>query len=184
MKLILASNSPRRKSLLTEYGFSFTVIPSDFIESNLLLSPTVTAKNNALGKAKDVFNKLMDNEIIVLGADTIVVLDGKILGKPKDNFDAKNMLEKLSNKSHQVITGYSIYTKNKIITDYITTIVKFNELTDELIDKYVATGSPLDKAGAYGIQDGFNLVKKIDGSYNNVVGLPIEIIKDKLNELL
>ena len=183
MELILASNSPRRKQLLSEYGFIFSVIPSDFDENEELLSPVETVKSYALGKAKDVFDKT-NGDAVVLGADTIVVLDGKILGKPKDNFDAKNMLEKLSNKSHQVITGYCIYTKNKIITDYITTIVKFNELTDELIDKYVATGSPLDKAGAYGIQDGFNLVKKIDGSYNNVVGLPIEIIKDKLNELL
>lgn len=184
MKLILASGSPRRKDLLKEYGFDFTVIPSAFEESNLLLSPELTAKSNALGKAKDVFSTLCDDGTVVLGADTIVVLDNKILGKPLNTDQAKSMLKNLSDKTHLVITGYAIVKKDYVLTDAVITKVTFNPLTDELIDKYVATGSPMDKAGAYGIQDGFNLVKDINGSYNNVVGLPVEIIKDKLLKLL
>lgn len=180
MKLILASGSPRRKDLLKEYGFNFTVIPSAFDESNLLLSPELTAKSNALGKAKDVFNTICDNDAVILGADTIVVLDGKILGKPTSPLHAKSMLKSLSNKTHLVITGYAIVKNDFEFTDAVITEVTFNNLTDDLIDNYVATGSPMDKAGAYGIQDGFDLVKTINGSYNNVVGLPIEIIKDKL----
>lgn len=182
MELILASNSPRRKQLLTEYGFTFKVVPSSFEEINSLSSPTELAKNNALGKASDVFTKNPNS--VVLGADTIVVLDSDVLGKPKDEFDAKLMLTNLSNKTHLVITGYAILSKDVKISDFAITKVTFNNLTPDLVDEYVKTGSPLDKAGAYGIQDGFSLVKNIDGSFNNVVGLPIEIIKDKLNEIL
>ena len=184
MKLILASGSPRRKELLKENGFFFTVIPSGFSETNLLLSPVLTAKSNALGKAKDVFSMLCDDNIVVLGADTIVVLDGKILGKPTDSNHAKQMLKALSGKTHQVITAYALISKAETICEYEITDVTFNKLSDGQIEEYVKTGSPLDKAGAYGIQDGFNLVKEINGSYNNVVGLPIEIFKEKLERTL
>lgn len=184
MKLILASASPRRKDLLSKFGYSFTVIPSNFSETNLSLSPILTAKANAFGKAKEVFDMLCDEKIVVLGADTVVSIDNEILGKPVDDTHAKAMLKKLSGKTHLVITGYSLVSKNIAFTDFVSTSVTFNPLSDTTIDDYIKTGSPFDKAGAYGIQDGFNLVKEINGSFNNVVGLPIEIIKDKLNELL
>lgn len=182
MQLILASNSPRRKQLLTEYGFNFKVIPSSFEEINAFSSPIDLAKNNALGKATEVFTQ--NPESVVLGADTIVVLDNKVLGKPKDELQAKSMLNSLSNKTHLVITGYAILSKGVKIVDSVITKVVFNDLSNALINEYVKTGSPLDKAGAYGIQDGFSLVKSIDGSFNNVVGLPIEIIKEKLLKIL
>ena len=184
MKLILASGSPRRKELLKEYGFDFTVIPSSFNETNLLLSPELTAKSNALGKAKDVFDTICCDDAVILGADTIVVLGDKILGKPQNTDQAKSMLNALSGKTHLVITGYAIVSKDNVYVDSEITKVTFNQLSDDLIDNYVSTGSPMDKAGAYGIQDGFDLVKEISGSYTNVVGLPIEIIKDKLIKLL
>ncbi len=114
---------------------------------------------------------------IVLAADTIVVLDGKILGKPDDSTQAKKMLQSLSNRMHEVITGYSIFDRpsDNVITNYELTRVWFRELEPEEIENYVASGSPLDKAGAYGIQDDFGavFVSRIEGCYYNVVGLPL-----------
>ncbi len=184
MKLVLASNSPRRKQFLTDYGFEFDICSSDFLEKTKETSPEKIVTAFAFGKASEVFNRLNDNNLVVLGADTVVSLDGVVLGKPKDKQDAIKMLKSLSNKTHQVFTGYSIVSKDCVLTDFCVTDVVFNELSDELIEKYVNTGSPMDKAGAYGIQDGFDLVKKINGSYNNVVGLPIEIFNDNLKKLL
>ena len=184
MKLILASNSPRRKAFLTEYGFDYQVVLSTFEENTSLTNPNEIVMAFALGKAKEVFDRLVDDDVVVLGADTIVCLDDKILGKPKSKEQAFEMLKNLSNKTHQVYTGYAIISKDKIINDFCCTFVVFNNLTDKQILDYIATGSPMDKAGAYGIQDGFNLVKEINGSYNNVVGLPIEIIQNHLKEIL
>ena len=178
MELILASNSPRRKELLEKYGFKFKIVPSNFNEDELKSSHVETVKSYAFNKALDVFNRLKQDDVVVLGADTIVYLDGKILGKPKNVNQAISMLSSLSGKTHEVITAYSLIRKDKILTDYVTSKVTFNVLDKNLILEYVNTGSPLDKAGAYGIQDGFDLVKEIEGSFNNVVGLPIEIIKD------
>ncbi|MBE7086987.1 MAG: septum formation protein Maf [Clostridiales bacterium] len=183
MKLILASASPRRKALLKEYGFDFTVKVSPYDETPLNLPPKQTVMEYAKGKAESVFNGL-DGDFVVLGADTIVVYDGVILGKPVDKQDAVKTLKKLSDKTHKVLTGYAIVSKKGTICNYVETSVKFNDLTPKLIEDYVNTGLPLDKAGSYGIQDGYDLVKEIDGSFNNVVGLPIEIIKEKLDELL
>lgn len=176
MKLVLASNSPRRKQLLNSFGFDFEVVGSNYQENPGELSPQETVKTFALGKAKDVFEKLKDQDVVVLGADTVVSLDNKILGKPKDKQQAIEMLKELSGKTHQVWTGYSIISKDEIYTDAVKTDVSFNHLPISLIVEYVATGKPLDKAGAYGIQDGYDLVENYVGSYNNVVGLPIEEI--------
>lgn len=176
MKLILASNSPRRKELLKQYGFDFEVIKSDYKEE----IPSKTRIRNvtkilAYNKAKNVFIGLKNNyNAIVLGADTIVVYKNKILGKPKDKFDAENTLKMLSGKKHYVYTGYSIITNSKTITKVEKSTVYFNKLSEKLIKEYVETGLPLDKAGSYGIQDGYNLVKKYKGSYENIVGLPIK----------
>ena len=184
MKLILASNSPRRKDILTKNGYDFAVVPSTFDEIGQKETPKQTVEYYAHSKAQDVFEKVKTDDVVVLGADTIVCLDGEILGKPKDKTDAVKMLKTLSGKTHKVITGFTIISKQKKIVDSVTTLVTFNVLSDDLINKYVATGSPLDKAGSYGIQDGFNLVKQYKGSLNNVIGLPIEDIKEKLDEFL
>ncbi len=182
MKLILASNSPRRKELLKEFGFKFDIISSDFNEGELLSTPAETVKTFAYSKAKNVFNKVSNS--VVLGADTVVVMDGVILGKPKDREDAFKTLKNLSGKTHSVLTGYALISPTSEKVGYVETLVTFNELSDALINEYVATGLPLDKAGSYGIQDGYNLVKSFDGSFNNVVGLPIEIIENLIKEFL
>ncbi|MBQ3235640.1 MAG: septum formation protein Maf [Clostridia bacterium] len=181
MKIILASNSPRRRELLSEAGVEFTVIPSDFNEpENDGLSPEKYVEFLAYGKAKSVFEKCGGT---VIGADTVVVLNGEILGKPKGVADAKLMLNKLSAKTHEVITGYAVISENSKVCSHEKTFVTFNALSPELIDGYVASGSPLDKAGAYGIQDGVPLVDKIIGDYDNVVGLPTSKILKILTEL-
>lgn len=181
MKIILASNSPRRRELLSSNGVNFTVIPSDFEESeNESLSPENYVEFLAHGKAKSVFEK---HGGTVIGADTVVVLDGKILGKPKDYQDAVSMLTALSNKTHEVITGYAVISDNKTVVGHEKTFVTFNELPLNLIINYVNGGSPMDKAGAYGIQDNFPLVKSIVGDYDNVVGLPTKKILKILSEL-
>ena len=183
-QIVLASNSPRRKQILAEAGFVFEVIKSDFEEDLEGLSPKQTVERFAYSKAKDVFDKLGDINAVVLGADTVVSIDKDILGKPKDRQNAKQILSRLSGKTHQVWTGYCIISEGETLIDAVKTDVVFNELSNELIDEYVATGKPMDKAGAYGIQDGFLLVKEYKGSYSNVVGLPIEELISPLKKFL
>ena len=181
MKVILASNSPRRKQILTDAGFNFTVIPSNVTEpENTTLSPDKYAEYLAELKATDVFNKYGE---VVLGADTIVYLDGIILGKPKDKQDAIKTLKLLSGKTHVVCTGFAIITKDKKIISNEKTYVTFNDLSDDVITNYVNSGLCMDKAGSYGIQDGYPLVKEIKGDYQNVVGLPINKIKGIIEKL-
>ena len=185
MKLILASNSPRRKKFLSDAGFDFEVVVSAFNELDCCLSPEEVAKANAFGKANEVFNSLQDkSDAVVLGADTVVFIDGKILGKPTDNAHAKQMLESLSGREHTVVTGYAIVSKDKTIVDSVSSGVVFNSLTQEIIEEYVATGSPLDKAGGYGIQDDFGLIKGYTGSLSNIIGLPIEDITPLLKQVM
>jgi septum formation protein len=183
MELILASSSPRRKQLLLDYGYDFTVVSSNYSENEFSGSPRQTAELFAFEKAKDVFNRT-NGERLVLGADTIVVLDDKILGKPLDKIDAFKMLKELSGKTHSVITGYSLISETRTVTGSDQTKVTFNELSDELIHEYIETGLPLDKAGSYGIQDGFSLVKSFDGSFETVMGLPIELVDRLIKEFL
>lgn len=137
----------------------------------------------ALAKLKtlDVFEK---EKAPCLGADTIVVLDGKILGKPANKSVNAKYLRKLSDRYHEVYTGYCFYDGKNLVVDYDVAKVKFNKLSDELIKDYVESGNGLDKAGGYGIQDKFNLVEKIEGSYSCVVGLPIEKVSKLLKEML
>ncbi len=185
MELILASKSPRRKDILTEFGYNFTIEVSN--EKEVIkdgLSPCEIVKSLAFQKAQAVYSSLKDKKNkVVLGADTIVVYDGKILLKPKDNADEERMLKTLSGNEHFVYTGFCLITESRVINDYDKSIVKFNKLANKTINDYILSGLGLDKAGGYGIQDDFCLVEKITGSYYNVVGLPIEKIKEYLNEL-
>ncbi len=180
-KLILASQSPRRRELLLKHGFYFEVIPSHTPET---LDPKLTAAQNALAiarqKALDVAKK---REGIILAADTIVSVKNKILGKPKDKAHAKHMLEELSGEVHEVITAFVVYDSEtqKEISKIVTTKVSFKKLPPQFIEKYLATHNPLDKAGGYAIQEnGDTFIEKIEGSMTNVVGLPIEEVKKSL----
>lgn len=184
MELILASNSPRRKEILKTAGYAFTVIPSDYAENDEK-DPVSTAIDNAKGKAEDVFSRL-DNKKgkTVLGADTVVFFKGEILGKPASEEDATNTLKRLSGNVHRVVTGYALVDESGVKTGYDESEVIFNELSDELIREYVKSGSPMDKAGSYGLQDGFSIVKSFKGDKNNIIGLPLDKIKEELNERL
>jgi septum formation protein len=175
-KLVLASSSPRRSEILKNVGVDFDVISSSFQE---ILQPNQkpieAAMSFAFGKAMEVADTLKD-ECLVIGADTIVVLQDKILGKPKDAQDAFQMLNSMQGREHHVITGLCIIqtpTMEKKV-DYEITKVWMSSLDKDVINKYIATGESFDKAGAYGIQGyGSLLVTKIEGCYFNVVGLPI-----------
>lgn len=185
MKIYLASNSPRRKQIMKEAGYTFEIIKSDFDEAGEYVSPVKMATAFSYGKALDVFNKLKDKEnAVVIGADTTVYFENEIIGKPKDEKDAFNTLKRLSDNTHTVVTGFTIITKDKVITDYDTSTVTFNNLTDDLISEYVKSGKPMDKAGSYGIQDGFPIVKEYTGSFTNIIGLPIEKVKKEIDKLL
>lgn len=177
MKVILASASPRRKELLKKLVKGFLVIPSEFDENIPFDEASEYAKKLSFFKAEEVFKRFCND--IVIGADTIVVLDGKILGKPHDEAQAKIMLDELSGRSHFVITGVTVMSKQKTVTFAEISTVTFKKLTDTDIENYIKTGSPFDKAGGYGIQDS-GFVEKISGSFDNVVGLPVE----KLGEVL
>lgn len=174
--LILASHSPRRRKLLAQLGLDFEVHPSDLDENatNHRL-PEQLVEQLALEKARAVAARFP--EALTLGADTIVVLDGDVLNKPADEAEARTMLRRLSGRTHTVYTGVALVhpASRREIVDYEATQVTFAPLTDAEIDAYVATGSPLDKAGAYGIQDDYGAVfiRRIEGDYYNVVGLPL-----------
>jgi len=175
-KIILASASPRRQELLHQIGLEFDVVPSMSEERiDTTLSAEEVVKQLSFIKASDVANRV-DPDRLVIGADTIVVFQHRILGKPKDRNDAVHMLKMLSGREHRVLTGFTVMHigQHKVISDYEETFVKFMELSDEEIDSYINTGEPFDKAGAYGIQRyGSLLVEKIVGDYFNVVGLPV-----------
>lgn len=174
MKLILGSKSPRRQELLKEIGFEFEIRSKDTDESfPECLNVKDVAEFVAVKKANALLPTLLDDEII-LCADTIVTIDDCILGKPENKEHAILMLERLSGRDHQVITGISICSSEKKVQFSVVTNVFFHPLSGSTIEHYVKTFQPYDKAGAYGIQEwiGHVAVKRIEGSYNNVVGLP------------
>lgn len=178
--LILASQSPRRLYLLEQAGLTFSVIPSGFDEDSIQpVKPAEMVITLAEAKANEV--AVQHPEAWVIGADTIVTIGNSILGKPGNPDDAKQMLKQLSGQTHLVLTGFAIVCKKKqvSISDAVETEVTFKELTDEEIEWYIQTGEPFDKAGAYAIQGlGTFLVQRINGSYTNVVGLPVcEVIE-------
>lgn len=182
MEWILASASPRRKELFGELVEKFEIIPAKGEEippENC--SPEQLVKALAMQKAQEIASTAQAAGKAVLGADTVVALKGEVLGKPKDEADAVRMLTALSGRTHEVYTGVCfLYPcangERKMQVSADCTKVTFYALTAEQIDAYVATGSPMDKAGAYGIQDG-GLVEKIEGSFSNVVGLPVELCR-------
>ena len=172
---ILASGSPRRKQLLNQIGLEFMVIPSDVDEDFTLdLPPEAFTEHWAREKAKSVAKIHPDS--LIVGADTIVVLDGNILGKPKDKKDSFNMLQSLSGKTHEVITGVSFISLEQELDHTFNerTLVSFNTLSDRDINSYIDIYNPLDKAGSYGIQDWFSVhIHRVEGCYYNVMGLPL-----------
>lgn len=173
--IILASQSPRRRELLESFGFSFTAVSSGADESGTEgMTPDEAVKTLALRKAKWVKERREEDGSVILAADTLVALSGELLGKPKDEEDAFRMLKRLSGTAHEVYTGVAILYKDKEITHAECTKVFFRPLSDEEIRAYVATGEPMDKAGAYGIQEkGGIFVRRIEGDYLNVLGLPM-----------
>lgn len=187
-KIILASASPRRSAIMQEVGIEFDVVRSDADESSVSADcePELYVQELALLKAADAAKKLDAKgrkNMIIIAADTVVVSEGEILGKPRDCEDAKRMLAMLSGKEHKVMTGICVFRLKDAfsVCDTVVTKVQFKELGSDLIDRYVATGEPLDKAGSYGIQGkGAVLCEKIDGDYFNVVGLPISRLCDIL----
>ena len=182
MKIILASASPRRKELLTLAGIEYDVVVSQCEE--ILpdgITPDKAVEELARQKAEDVFSRNPD--CMIIAADTVVALGNTILGKPKDEDDAFNMLSSLSGRRHTVYTGVCIKTKDKTDIFHVATEVEFYDLTEKEIRDYIATKEPMDKAGAYGIQGkGFVLVKGIHGDYFNVVGLPLAETVRHLNK--
>ena len=188
MQYVLASASPRRKELFSKLVDGFEIIPSSFDEGKISqdLTPKTLVKALAEGKATDVAMRPENEGKIVLGSDTVVAFSKKVLGKPKDEAEAFQMLKALSGKKHHVYTGVCLMQirAGEIVwkkTAAAKTAVYFEKLSDEFINAYVAGGSPMDKAGAYGIQDG-GLVKKIKGSYSNVVGLPVELVEKMITK--
>jgi septum formation protein len=178
--LILASASPRRRELLTQAGLVFTVESSDINEDRQEHEKAAAyVQRLAEEKAQAVWNlrrslDTQDDPLIVLGADTCVVSDGNILGKPTNTDDARRMLQLLSGRTHAVLTGVAVASRGKIISDVEVTQVTFNFLKDSEILEYVRSGEPLDKAGAYAIQGyAARWIPRIEGCYFNVVGLPI-----------
>ncbi|WP_251197463.1 Maf family protein [Anaerotardibacter muris] len=209
INIILASKSPRRKQLLEEAGVKFVAFTGstevdETLEPDLLANPEEAVKKLAERKAGAVVQEVLaQNPVglgIVIGADTMVVLDGEMLGKPYSADHAREMLRKLSGRTHQVITGVSVWMMllneteenggdgNVSIgfrTFSETSYVTFKDLTDEDINAYVATGETIDKAGAYGIQGrGGDLVEKYEGDYNNIVGLPVDKLLENFPDLL
>jgi septum formation protein len=184
--IILASNSPRRRELLAGLGIDFEVKVLPDIEENYPESLSVKdiAEYIASEKASAYKNQMADNDLIIT-ADTVVIVDDKVLGKPADAADAAEMLRLLSGKKHQVITGVCLTTKAEQRRFSVVTDVTFKQLTNEEICYYIETYRPFDKAGAYGIQEwiGYVGVTGIDGSYYNVMGLPIQRIYTEMQNL-
>lgn len=181
-KLILASNSPRRKELLRDLGYSFEVIPSNIEEEININNPIQTEiEKLSYNKAYSVFKDNKDS--IVIGSDTVVVFNNKIYGKPKDNYEAKKMLQELRNNKHSVITSVSIISSKQSETFSITTDVEFGEINDNEINEYISKENVLDKAGAYAIQGiAKKYIKSINGDFYTVVGLPIYELNKRLKK--
>ncbi len=174
MKIILASGSPRRKELLGMLGAEFDICPAvgeENVKSGL--GPKETVRSLARAKASEVSEKF-DGDTLIIAADTVVSLDNEILGKPHSEAEAKEMLRKLSGAVHKVYTGLCLVHGDEMLCGAEETSVRFKTLTEHEIDAYVATGEPLDKAGAYGIQGKASIfIEGIDGDYYNVMGLPL-----------
>jgi septum formation protein len=178
--LILASGSPRRADLLRAAGIEFTVRIADVDETIL---PGESPRDYVLRLSRAKALAVAGEGELVLGADTTVVIEDEIAGKPVDIEDARRMLRALSGRWHEVLTGVTLLRGHKILSDVAITRVKFSEMSEPEIDWYVSTGEPMDKAGAYGIQGyASRFVERIEGSYSNVVGLPVQMVYEMLKE--
>ncbi|EKD33365.1 MAG: hypothetical protein ACD_76C00044G0032 [uncultured bacterium] len=185
-RIILASGSPRKKEILSKLGLPFEVIPSSYEEDMTAKSDQYElAKFLSLGKARDVA-KQIDGAAIVIGADTFVSFDGKFLGKPKNENEARIMLEQLSGKTHEIITGVTLIDTSTCteINEALVSKIMLRLISPDEIDGYIKTGEPLDKAGAYAIQErGAAFVERINGDFYTVMGLPLFFVAQKLKEL-
>lgn len=184
-EIILASTSPRRKELLIGLGLKFRIIPSEVEEviDEDNFSPK-TIEKLALEKVEDVV-KRVDTAAVVIGADTVVVIEGKVLGKPRDKQEAFEMLSILSGNTHEVITAIAIWdtATGKVVTDHVISEVTFRQIPSDEIHRYIETGEPMDKAGSYAIQGiGSIFIKSINGCYTNVIGLSLNKLADMLKE--
>lgn len=177
-RIVLASSSPRRISLLKMLGVTFEPVPASIVEEKREgEEPADFARRIAKEKALQVAERVKAE--FVIAADTVVVIDGEVLGKPKDENEARRMLEKLSGRTHKVITAVALYKKEsgELLLDHKETLVRFTVLSKAEIDWYIKTDEPMDKAGAYGIQGlGSLFIERIDGCYTNVVGLPLPLL--------
>ena len=186
-EFVLASASPRRRELLTQIGIPFRICLSKKEEESSKKKPGDIVKELSYTKAKDVFDQ-GNQDAVVIGADTIVVYDEQVLGKPKDEEDAYKMIKMLQGKTHQVYTGVSVIWRQdnsiQVSSFYAVTDVELYGMSEEEIRAYIATNEPYDKAGGYAIQGYFaRYVKQIQGDYNNVVGLPVGELYQILNSL-
>lgn len=182
MIITLASASPRRKELISEIkGLQANIVPACGEEKAIFMNAGQFACVLARHKAEEVFLRTGG---IVVGADTIVVMDGQVLGKPHDESDAKRMLKSLSGKTHSVITGVCVKNEEKLTNAFCETFVSVGELDDRFIEEYISTGSPMDKAGAYGLQDQmfYERVTGVNGDVDNVIGLPVKMLEVILKE--
>ncbi len=182
MMLILASASPRRAELLRAAGINnFTIRVADIDETQF---PDESPRDYVLRLSREKAQAVAEGDELVLGADTTVVIHNQVAGKPIDAEDARRMLRTLSGQWHQVLTAVTLVRGVLALSDIASTQVKFAEMTEEEIDWYVATGEPMDKAGAYGIQGyASRFVERIEGNYSNVVGLPVEMVYRMLREI-
>ena len=182
-RVILASQSPRRRELLTLVGITHEVRPADIDETYLAgEKPAPHAERLARGKCAVIAER--EPDALVIGSDTIVVVDGEVLGKPKDEGDAAHMLRRLSGRSHLVVTAVAVAWRGEIRSAVEDVNVTFHSLSDDDIAAYIATREPMDKAGAYGIQGyGATIVERVDGDYFAVMGLPLQLLVRVVREL-
>ena len=189
MKIILASKSPRRKEILENLALDFEIITADTSEDSDIRDPQELVEELALRKAEAVKNLLISQnkysaDYIIIGCDTVVANDNKLLGKPKDRADAVSMLRSLSGKKHRVISGLAVLKGDKKIISNEVTEVLFDNLSEKEITDYVSTGESDDKAGGYAIQGlASKFIKGINGCYFNVVGLPVNLLYNALKEM-
>ena len=179
--ILLASGSPRRRELLEQLGLQFAISPPDVDESPLVGEPPIAYVARV---ALDKVNALAAGDALVIAADTTVELDGAIIAKPLDDNDARAILRRLSGRTHAVHTGVALRRGDRCLTATVTSLVTFVVLSDEVIEWYVATGEPLDKAGAYAIQGaGAALVDSVEGSVSNIIGLPLHTVVELAEQL-
>ena len=190
--IVLASKSPRRRELLSRLGMEFEILPACGEEQMIGETPDEIVEELSRQKAEEVLGRVerTEEELLVIGADTVVAVDGEILGKPRDREDARRMIRELQDRIHQVYTGVTLL---RLLPDGTLQRRTFHEethvdvygMTEEEIEAYIDTPEPYDKAGAYGIQGGFGLyIRRIDGDYNNVVGLPAARVYHEIKKLL